>query len=630
MKKILLLIFALALVLPVVFTPSTAEAAGGLTITDYNTKIVLRENNVYDVTEVITVRYVTPHHGIERLIPVLYKWDTPEGQKEYNAFISNVQVTGDQYEAYTKEGIYYLRIGDPDRTITGERAYTIKYSLDVGDDRFSAYDFFYYNVIGTEWNAPIEKASFTINMPKAFDTSKLQVYTGRYGSTGSNATVQVNGNTITGETAQALYPYEGVTVYIQLPEGYFTGERAMAPLELPILIVMGVLVLLGLILFIAFGRDKQAVQTVEFDAPDGMTSAEVGYIIDGCVDNRDAVSLIIYWADKGYLEIEERGKNDFVLRKLGDIPLNAKEFERTFFFGLFEGRDEVAIGDLKYSFYETMGRVKAEIAASFDNRERRVFTKRSLRLQAWMSFFTALPFALSLLYANYLETYRIGEAAILSGLALIIVLPPVYILGHLMRGWRGQTRGKRMVKLIGSLVFLGLAMAGYILLMTLAYDKALLGCAGALATLVLAMLSVFMRKRTDNGLRWFGQVLGLRQFIATAEKDRIEMLVRENPQYFYKILPFAYVLGVSETWARNFEKIGIQPEPPGWYRGYNMSLFTTMWLMHSLNHSLYSMGAAMNARPAPSGGSAGFGGGGFGGGGGFSGGGFGGGGGGGW
>ena len=45
----------------------------------------------------------------------------------------------------------------------------------------------------------------------------------------------------------------------------------------------------------------------------------------------------------------------------------------------------------------------------------------------------------------------------------------------------------------------------------------------------------------------------------------IVKLVKENPSYVYDVLPFAYVLGVSDKWIKQFESImTLQPE---WYSG---------------------------------------------------------------
>ena len=52
-----------------------------------------------------------------------------------------------------------------------------------------------------------------------------------------------------------------------------------------------------------------------------------------------------------------------------------------------------------------------------------------------------------------------------------------------------------------------------------------------------------------------------------------KMCIRDsdNPEYFYNILPYAYVLGVSDKWMKKFE--GITMEAPHWY--YSCLLYTS-------------------------------------------------------
>ncbi|MBK5261458.1 MAG: DUF2207 domain-containing protein, partial [Peptostreptococcaceae bacterium] len=112
------------------------------------------------------------------------------------------------------------------------------------------------------------------------------------------------------------------------------------------------------------------------------------------------------------------------------------------------------------------------------------------------------------------------------------------------------------------------------------------------------------------------------------ELEKIKKLSEENPAYFYNVLPYAYVLGLNEKWAKKFEGLAI--EPPAWYGGgYNNTLFNTWIFMNMFNGFTNTMASSV-VPPTPSGGSGGLGSGGFSGGGGFGGGGFGGGGGGSW
>ncbi len=113
--------------------------------------------------------------------------------------------------------------------------------------------------------------------------------------------------------------------------------------------------------------------------------------------------------------------------------------------------------------------------------------------------------------------------------------------------------------------------------------------------------------------------MGFKKFLETAEKEKLEMLVEENPEYYYDILPYAYVLGVSDKWTKNFESIAL--EPPQWYGG---TVFDRMIFWHFMNSTYNSAAASMTSAPQSSsggnfsGGGGGFAGGGSGGGGGGS------------
>ena len=54
-----------------------------------------------------------------------------------------------------------------------------------------------------------------------------------------------------------------------------------------------------------------------------------------------------------------------------------------------------------------------------------------------------------------------------------------------------------------------------------------------------------LRKRNKKALRLFGDLLGFKKFIETAEKQQLESLVYSDPQYFYNILPYAYLFEIS-------------------------------------------------------------------------------------
>jgi len=118
-------------------------------------------------------------------------------------------------------------------------------------------------------------------------------------------------------------------------------------------------------------------------------------------------------------------------------------------------------------------------------------------------------------------------------------------------------------------------------------------------------------------------ILGFREFMTRAEKDRLERM--GDADLFSKFLPYAMALDVTDNWAKAFE--GIYQQPPEWYVSpVGIRTFNPYTFSHSIQSVTSNLSSAMFSAPRGSGGS----GGGGSGGGGSSGGGFGGGGGGSW
>ena len=70
-------------------------------------------------------------------------------------------------------------------------------------------------------------------------------------------------------------------------------------------------------------------------------------------------------------------------------------------------------------------------------------------------------------------------------------------------------------------------------------------------------------KRTEETLDVYIKIKGLVNFIKHASSEEIDKLSEENPNYFYDILPFAYVLDMSDELLKKFKDIPLQM--PNWY-----------------------------------------------------------------
>ena len=453
---------------------------------------------------------------------------------------------------------------------------------------------------------------------RGFIISKLGFSVGPQGASGyDNAlTYTVNGNVITGSYSGTLYPGWGITVRTELPDGYFVGASTNFSWEIIFSIVLPILfVIISFILWFKLGRDEDIVETVEFYPPEGYNSTRIGFLYSGTSNDEDVVSLIVYLANKGYIEIEEEGKK-FVLRKVKEYD-GENEEESIFMSGLFETKDEVRTADLKDKFYKTVQKVKDTVNNS-ESRKSIYESKFPIK-----RFLVVVMMIVTIILITVKPTMDYNDSDMTSTL-LGIVFPLIGIFWLFLGLFDRRSKvGSKIGGIIGGLLFIVIPFFVVMwqpLMMDPLYPVAYL--IGIVCMAIMSFFYYILPKRTAYGNEMLGKISGFKNFLNLVEKPKLEAMVMENPTYFYDILPFTYVLGLSDKWIEKFETITIQP--PNWYRSNTM--FNYMMFGHFMNSTMSTAGTAMASRPSSrgSGGGGGFSGGGF------SGGGFGGGGGGSW
>lgn len=626
MKKLFLLLFVSVFLL---FNSALSVNAYDR-FTNHNIEMVVEEDGLYKMTHVIDVFFDTPSQGIYALIPQVYEMgftleDGTVVNRTYRFPVSDINVLNEQsLIESTYEGVS-IRIGTEGQYFTGAKRFTYSYTIKTRDLGLDGKQLFYFNLIGDGWELPAERVEFKILFPKDVTSFTKEFYSGPYGSTVSDGVeYTVEGNMIFGTVANGLRQREALTIWMPVSNDFFSFP---VPFNFTILSSLYALIftIIVALLYLRFGKDDLLVQTVEFNPPAGYSSAQVGYIFDGAVDNKDVVSLIIEWAAQGYLTIEELEGKNIQLNKVGDIDPRAISAEKSMFNDLFRGRDSVTTKELEKSFYTSINFAKMNITRYFlGNKERRIFSMVADALQILLGILIVTVPALHLSAVIYNQVFYAAEAIGLGFIASMLAIPPVVIFTILMR--KKQTMKKVA---ISALTIVGIVLTALFIFVqftvNVAYNGNILMFALVIAGYLISLYFItLMDKRTDKGLELYGKVLGLKNFIELAEKSKLEMLVHDDPDYFYRILPYAYVLNVTDTWSKKFESIAI--EPPQWYVGAGP--FNHFFFVRSLNSSMHRMTSAMTSLPPAK---AGRGGGGFGsGGGGFGGGGFGGGGGGRW
>lgn len=586
-------------------------------ITKYDVEIVVDEHNKYSIKENIDTYFNVSKHGIIRRIPLYNNIIRQDGIRERNrVLISNVHVN-EEFASSRENNNYVLKIGSADKTINGKHSYTISYDYDIGLDKNNKYDELYFNIIGTNWDTDISNVTFKITMPKEFDASKLGFSYGEYGESNTdNISYDVDGNVITGSFEGTLLAGEGLNVRMELPEGYFIRKSVGSSLlECWYYIIPILGVLISYLIWKKYGKDDQVVDVVSFYPPENMNSLDVAFAKKGSVNSNDAVSLLVYLASKGYIKIVEdkKSKSRFTIQKVKEYDGNNKE-EELFFRGLFKKVwDSISSDELNESFYLTINSILTKKNSTANRKE--IFNSKSSNKRYVLFLFMLITSSLSTIIPAL--GYKLSDVIFSIIICNLIGIVALIIVGII---YDNNCTKKGLNSALGFAFFfvLALAVANFTIIgfEYIYYDTVYL--IGFILCMVCTYLIYFfyliVTKRTEYGNKVLGEVNGFKKFLETAEKDKLESLVHDDPSYFYNILPYAYVLGVSDAWIKQFEGIAIAP--PDWYE--SADTFDYYRFNRSLNRTIHSASRVMNSVPQSSGGSSsggGFSGGGFSGGG---------------
>lgn len=566
----------------IIFGFITSAFAQDFTIDKFHADITISENSSLTVKERIDVEFQRPKHGIYREMPFKYIDELGNTIKTPLKVLSVTDESGKEreYKVNRKGNVIYIRIGDPDRYVSGHQIYVITYKVENAVLFFDDHDELYWNVTGNYWKAPIRDASANVVLTVG-NTSKniwASCYTGVSGSRRSECIYETYPNSVEFFSKKNLSSGEGFTIAFGWDKGLVyppsSWRKFLWALDIREnwVFFLPVLSLIFMInLWHKRGRDPKVREsiTVRYEPPkfgnNLLIPAEVGALVDEKIDSRDITSTIVGLAVKGFIKIEEIKReglifdsSDYYLAKIKEPDETLCAFEILLMKKIFSGDlPGIMVSDLKNRFYRELDLLKTTLYSELVRKK----------------YFLVNP-------------YRVRRFYIASG---IIV------------------------------AFIGFFSAS--IFTPLSFGKGAI--AGIMTAFPVFLFSRFMPAKTRAGASVYMDILGFQEFMSRAEKDRLERM--GDKELFSKFLPYAIALDVVDNWARAFE--GIYQESPKWYVSHDgLRTFTPYSFSRSIGSATSSLAAAIYSAPRGSGVS---GGGGFGGGG-SSGGGFGGGGGGSW
>ncbi len=466
-------------------------------IEDYNIVLDVDKDNKIDVTEKFTVNMPSgkSFNGIYKSIPLWQKYHENDKEIKKKVKVTNLRAIGEKFVLNNTCDSIGIRIGSS-RTTTnsGLHTYTIKYRYDMGIDFNNNLDELIFNVFDSYDNTAISNLDITINMPERITNENIAFVKGTQDIT-SKVNYTINDKTLNAVLSDYLLD-ESITVKMLLPNGYFVGTTYNYGVICFIICVSLIIIsIISFILWTKHGKDyNKKCKTVEFYPPEDLDSAQIGYIYGEKSMKKLTSSLIIGLASKGYIEIKEIEKNKYEIINIGKNKSNLRKMSIT---------EQIVYIEL---FKNGDTNILSE-DRTFSN----VFNKISITLQSTID-------------------KKINDI-----------------------------KARKMMNITFTLLIISVVawLSGYIYIKDLDPHLNWLYTLSFIAIFITGFFSIIMERKTAYGEMIIAKVMGFRNYLDVAEKNQIELLAEENANYFYDILPYAYVLNVSKKWIDKFDKKNI-------------------------------------------------------------------------
>ena len=524
-------------------------------IDDYKINIKVNENNIYNVDETVCKKNTEKYDKFYKVFS-LKNNNNRIKIKNFNTKDSNAY--------FIKKDKYIFKIYDvynKEETLN----YNIKYLYNVGKDKNKNYDEFYYNLIEEDCIENLNNLEFRIEFPKKFDYKNVECYTLKDGKKDLNKiSYNISEKEITGKLLKPLKNGEQVIVRVKLPENYFVGVKSTyGMLDIMYFIIP---ILLTIYCILLLFKNKINKKVITKYPPENLNVIELSALYKGKSEYQDIIPEIIDLANKGYIKIVEK-KFGFKIIKLKEYD-GTNRGEELFLNRLFldNRKDVVTDDDIIYYFQRTHKEI-TKYGDEFIERKNTFSSKKYKKVKVILlllistivfifttpaiKYIVTKPQTISGEYINYLIYSAISMS--LGIIMYINVRDKIYTFLNIVILFIPIIYFRIFLEETKILLYDPIYLFGFILNIILCF--------------VIATCIKYINRRTEEGNEMLAKIEGFKEFLKTSTKEELEILLVQNPNYFYDMLPYAITFGIANSWIKKFEDIKIKEVD--WYEDKN-------------------------------------------------------------
>lgn len=305
--------------------------------------------------------------------------------------------------------------------------------------------------------------------------------------------------------------------------------------------------------------NKQGIKTVEFYPPNNMNPAHLGYFLDGKVDTHDLIGLIVYMEYKGYIKrsIIEDENQITILEKIKKPSQKEDDYINFLYDKMFASSDKINLnGKNSFDFSDITSYIYDRLTKAYNDKP--VFNKKQKYLKGILLTILLIMFTAPIIECG-IYTFLIEDFNLLSLLSVLIIIAGFIFINksYLTIIYKhGSTFLKKQasfqMRILIILIIIVTIVFNEIFYFDFTHNTTFLD---SLLIPIITLITLM----TINSIQWrnneYKQILAkaesYKNFILLTEKDKIDQLIADDPNYFYKTIPYAYIFGVSDKWIKN-------------------------------------------------------------------------------
>lgn len=455
----------------------------------------------------------------------------------------DVSVGGMRFSKRSDRDCTLLTVQNPSG-FSGTQELQISYRLLTTAAEADGGQSFFLPLIFPQWDYSIRALSLSLTLPSEL-TALPEFVSSYYGDQIDNyLDIQTEGEVLSVRSLQPLMEQESLAVRLTLPSDFFDLRFQKARFSVPETVVFWIAAGLCVLYWFFFLRTRRRPILPVARAPLGCNAGQIPYLLR---QKSPSFGLMtVTWATLGYLSLKRTdGRKQWLVRRM-DMKNERSRCETVLFSALFSRDRDCRVRT--HTFQTAAVKCEAFTKADWDSRllhRRRFGSARTLQLLGLLA-----ACASSFLLFDRLVTPQSFRWLLIVPLALLFsvlsAMPQRLADLHFVRHpWK-----RRLCTYAIMLILLILGMSG--------------GCLGTVLLNILLQYLIGLAlvpgtKRSSDGMDLFYQLLGLRRFLRRLEPSELETLLRNDPQYYYRTLPYAEALGIGGSFTKKFADLRLEP-----------------------------------------------------------------------